>query len=193
MDHAAIHRSPRPARRTGWFWPLLALLLAAPPALEAQQVDAAPPSVEALKAAFVYKFTLLVTWPDAAFEGPDAPFSLCLLGGDPFDGALDRALEGRESQGRPLTVRTVEAPAPACHVLYVPPDAESALRGHLSVVRSTPILTIGETEAFADMGGVIYMLVDDGRIRFEINRGAARQAGLEISSRLLQVARAVHD
>lgn len=202
MPHAAHHRVPRPVRprraarcggRRGWIWPLLAFALGVPLAAPAQQVDAAPPSVESLKAAFVYKFTLLVTWPDEAFDGPDAPFSLCVLGGDPFAGALEEAVAGRSSQGRALEVRRVETPAPSCHVLYVAADAEPALRGSLSSVRRAPMLTIGETAAFADLGGVIYLLVDDGRMRFEIDRGAARDAGLEISSRLLQVARAVHD
>lgn len=55
------------------------------------------------------------------------------------------------------------------------------------------VLTVGEADQFAVRGGVITFVKEANRLRFEINVDAAGRAGLRISSRLLQLARVVHD
>jgi len=54
-----------------------------------------------------------------------------------------------------------------------------------------PILTVGETPGFAERGGVIRLVLEDNKVRFEVNVDAAHQAGLTISSRLLTLARII--
>lgn len=53
------------------------------------------------------------------------------------------------------------------------------------------VLTIGESEAFAECGGMITQVVEGGRVRFDINLQAAADAHLKISSKLLELARTV--
>src|SRR5258708_21680083 len=68
-------------------------------------------------------------------------------------------------------------------------------RGHLDelmqIVKGLPILTVGETPGFAERGGVIRFVLEDNRVRFEVNVEAAHQADLTISSRLLTLARII--
>jgi hypothetical protein len=52
-------------------------------------------------------------------------------------------------------------------------------------------LTVGESAAFADSGGMINFLVDDNKLRFDVNAEAGRRANLMMSSRLLGLARRV--
>ena len=52
-------------------------------------------------------------------------------------------------------------------------------------------LTVGDTKGFADCGGVINFVLENDRVQFEVNRKAAEQAGLKISSKLLSVAKLV--
>jgi hypothetical protein len=53
------------------------------------------------------------------------------------------------------------------------------------------VLTVGESAAFADSGGMINFLVDDNKLRFDINTESGRRAKLVMSSRLLSLARRV--
>ena len=54
-----------------------------------------------------------------------------------------------------------------------------------------PILTVGETPRFIEQGGIVNFFLENGKVRFEINRSAAERSGLRISSRLLQLAKIV--
>ena len=54
-----------------------------------------------------------------------------------------------------------------------------------------PMLTISDQPGFVDRGGMIEMKLVAGRTRFDINLAAARAAGLNLSSQLLQLAERV--
>jgi len=53
------------------------------------------------------------------------------------------------------------------------------------------VLTVGETDGFVGVGGMIGFLLQDNRVRFEINLAAAESARLKIGSRLLMLAQTV--
>ena len=57
-----------------------------------------------MKAAYLYNFALLTTWPTSA---PTGPFTLCLYGQDTFGPALE-ALNGKEVNGQTIQVRHIE-------------------------------------------------------------------------------------
>jgi len=54
-------------------------------------------------------------------------------------------------------------------------------------------LTVGETEGFAVLGGIINLTVEGNKVHFEINRLAADRAGQKISSKLLSIAKIVKE
>jgi hypothetical protein len=54
-------------------------------------------------------------------------------------------------------------------------------------------LVVGETSGFAAAGGTIEFTLEDNRVRFTINTDAADRAGLMLSSKLLALAKLVHD
>ena len=54
-------------------------------------------------------------------------------------------------------------------------------------------MTVGNAPGFTRQGGIINFIMQDNRVRFEINPEAADRAGLRISSKLLQLATIVHD
>jgi hypothetical protein len=61
----------------------------------------------------------------------------------------------------------------------------------LATKSSAAVLTIGDDDQFAARGGIIGLYVEDRRVRFEVNAGAADATGLRVSSRLLALARLV--
>ena len=68
---------------------------------------------------------------------------------------------------------------------------ERQIRHIIEALRETNVLTVGETRGFVEAGGIINFVLQDDRVQFEVNRKAAKQAGLSVSSRLLAVAKAV--
>jgi hypothetical protein len=54
-------------------------------------------------------------------------------------------------------------------------------------------LTVGETEGFALLGGIINLTVEGNKVHFEINRLAADRAGLKIGSKLFSLAKIVKE
>ena len=53
------------------------------------------------------------------------------------------------------------------------------------------MLTVGEGAEFLRQGGMVAFVVENRRVRFDINLTAAAKSGLRISSKLLNVARSV--
>jgi len=161
---------------------------------QASQVTAAAPpeSLEyAVKATFLYKFANFVNWPPAAFETPSSPVSLCVLGNDAVAAVVDQAAAGQMIGERPIAVRHLQAVSAdsTCHILYVAVNIPSAEAE--DAVRGKPVLTVTDTSR-ATMGkSIVSFVVQDNRVRFDIDDAQAAESGLAISSKLLSLARTV--
>jgi hypothetical protein len=167
-----------------------ALVLAAGPAL-ARAGDVVATEY-AVKAAFLYHFAKFTEWPAAA-GGPNPPVvHMCVLGDDPFGQALEDLSE-RGADGLRVDVRhvtRVEA-QPRCHILFISMSEGDRLAEDLARASRDSILTVSDLAGFAQAGGVIQFVLEDGKVRFWINRAAAERGGLHLSSRLLALARIV--
>ncbi len=142
-----------------------------------------------VKAAFLLNFTKFVEWPPGAFAAADAPLTICILGNDPFGRAIDQIVEGESVNGHKIAVERVrDDQQKSCQVLYFGSDASNPTT--LSAA-GPAVLTIGEGDGFIHQGGIIAFVVDNRRVRFDINLKAATSAGLKLSSKLLSVARSV--
>lgn len=147
----------------------------------------------AVKAAFLYNFAKFVEWPADAFRGPRDPMTLCVLGENPLAGEIEQTVGGKTAMGRQIVVRrfTKLAGLDECRILFVSSSEETRFAQVLAAVGGRAVLTVGEEEGFARAGGIITFVVRQNRVRFQIDRGAAARAGLNISSRLLELAEAV--
>jgi len=87
----------------------------------------------------------------------------------------------------------------SCQILYVAKNDD--LENVLEMSSGANILTVGEGDRFAELGGVIRLRIDEKSRRLEdrvsigldINMTAAERASLKISSRMLKLARIVGD
>ena len=166
------------------FGALLALGLA--PGSEADSVIAREYKV---KAAFIYNFAKFVEWP-AQKLGESTPLVIGVLGPNPFGDELENALKGRQINGRGIVVRQFDdvETAKAAHLLFVSVNDETKLR---KALKEYGVLTIGQSESFARNGGIITFTFEHDKLGFEINVGAAEQAGLKISAQLQKLAKSV--
>jgi hypothetical protein len=149
------------------------------------------PSEYDLKAAFVYQFLAYVSWPEA--KTGNGPVVIGVLGANELAGnltALARANDG----ARPIEVRMLAADADPrdLHVLFVAADAAAEAGSLLQGAATHAVLTITETVPRSPHS-VINFEVIGGKVRFDVALGLAREGGMDISARLLQVALRVVD
>ena len=168
--------------------PVLLTLLAV--LLSASSAAAQAASEYEVKAAFLYNFTKFVEWPPEAFAARSSQLKVCILGSDPFGRSLESVIQGEEVQGRRLMllrVNTLYDPG-LCHILFISRTERERIPSILASVADAPVLTVSETDGFVDQGGTINFRILDGKVRFEINQGAAERAKLKVSSKLLSLA-----
>ena len=154
----------------------------------------APMAESQVKAMFVYNFLKFVEWPLNTAASPKDPFVVAIIGEGETADSTERFLQSKAIGERPLVVRRIrwnESLARVQAALVVESDARK-LQRILEAATSAGVLTIGEGERFATQGGVIGLLVEDRRVRFDVDTTAAKNAGLRVSSKLLALTRVVH-
>ena len=146
-----------------------------------------------VKAAFLFHFAQFVEWPDEAFKDANSPLTYCTIGDDPFRGSLDTILGGKTLGTRSFRVRHFKQPQEiqGCQVLFLGMEEKKPFPEILAKAKAHSVLTVGESEHFAQEGGMIGFVLTENKIRFEINLEAAQKAKLKISSRLLALAKNV--
>jgi hypothetical protein len=144
-----------------------------------------------VKAAFIFHFAQLVEWPPE--KGTDNSLVLCTLGEDPFQGVLEGTVAGKAIGHRILRVRHLGQPEgmQACQIVFLGRAQSKQIPTLVSTLHQAPVLTVGETAGFLDAGGMIDFLLEDNKVRFEVNLHAAESADLKIGSRLLVLAERV--
>jgi hypothetical protein len=147
-----------------------------------------------VKAAYLLNFTRYVEWPAQVFDGPDAPLRICVLGRDPFGSVLDATVQGRTTHGRRITVRRIHTAGETagCQLVFVSRETWRTQRELPASLRRHGVLTVGESDDFAQEGGVIGFVIQNETVRFVVNADARDRAGLRISSRMLSLAAAVY-
>jgi len=147
-----------------------------------------------VKAAYLYNFARFTTWPSSKLPGEKAPIMFCVLADDPIAPAMDETLQGKEIDAHPVLVSKVHAPEEMrhCHVAYLgaAPPAQLALA--LQSLDGSSLLTVYDAET-GQHDGMIRFVIEEHRLRFEINVAAAEREHVQLSSRLLGVARVVRE
>ena len=174
----------RPSVRGAW----LAIAAFAP------SLGAAESLIEAqVKAAFLYNFTRFVEWPEQAFDTPRDPLVIGVLGERALAENLRTIAAGRKVNGRRIVVREIENrdDAAAAQVLFVGVAGDAHFGALRDALAERPVLTVGESSAFASAGGAIVLVEHGGKLRFEINVAAAERAQVRVSAELQKLATAV--
>ncbi len=193
------HRCPYPAcvdtpRRRSFVLPLVAVAIAF--ATVPEPVCAADSDLwrERIMATMVFKFIHYIEWPAPA-GGQHVPETITV--GVFGAGSVQKTISGfngRSIDGHSLTIRHVTDPADIvdCHVVFVTQTSGYSIDQIVAAMPDSPVILVGNETGFADSGGIINFFTDDhDRVQFEINVHAAESRGLEISSRLLKLARRV--
>lgn len=152
-------------------------------------------SEQAIKAAFIYNFTKFVSWPSQSFPSSTGSFTICVAGEPAMLSTLSETVRGKQAGGRAIEIVPLRDPkdASACQILFVSRHIPETQNRLLTAAKGKPVLTVGEEKDFTRRGGIINFYIANDRVQFEINTDNVRRSGLDISSRLLSLARIVKE
>ncbi|MDD5010829.1 MAG: YfiR family protein [Phycisphaerae bacterium] len=167
--------------------------------------DAASAREYQVKAAFLYNFIMFVDWPEEKMPAVNEPIIIGIIGKDPFGDAFDpvkdkqakdrkvvvkrfKGLEDLKKSGEDEFNKQIEA-VKKCHLLFVCPSEEKVIRDITDLVKDNNILIVGDMPKFLEAGGgIINFVLEEQKVRFEVDANVAKQAGLKIRSQLLRLA-----
>jgi hypothetical protein len=140
-----------------------------------------------VKAATLLKVALFVDWPAASMSDR---FVIGVAADDEFSEKVAATARGRRLNNRDVVVKrlTESEETCVCQMLFVGVREDVRSARLLRWARAKPVLTVGETTGFLREGGIVRVFRADDRLRLQINNKSAEDAGLKISSRLLQLA-----
>jgi hypothetical protein len=140
-----------------------------------------------VKAAALLKVPLFVDWPA---ETMNESFVIGVAADEEFTQKVMAVARGRRLHDRDVHVQRLDESDDACtcQMLYVGVHDSARSAALLRWARRKPVLTIGETTAFLREGGIVRLYRTRDRLRLQINSKTSEEAGLKISSRLLQLA-----
>jgi hypothetical protein len=148
-----------------------------------------PATEDQVKATFLFNFAQFIKWPRRAFTGRYVPFTMCTTG-DSLLGVLEKTVEGQKLNGRRIAVRRLGATDSLrnCQLIYVGRPEAQRSAGIITAADRLAVLTVGDSDDFINVGGMIRFTEVERRVRFEINPDAAARVSLQVSSRLLRLA-----
>lgn len=149
----------------------------------------AQPHIESykLKAAIFHRFRNFVSWTD----NPGRENVVCIIGKDPFRGVLQKLEVAERERGGVINLFFTDGIEPQCGLLFIPKTELSRLKQHLKQAQKYSIVTVSDIPNFVSKGGIIEMEQESDRIQFSINLTMAKTCKINVSSRLLQLARTV--
>jgi len=146
-----------------------------------------------VKAVFLVNFLSFAEWPAAKLGQPPARLVIAILGDPSFAEVVQKAAEGHVVNGRPITVQAVDAPEQAmdAHLVFIASSQTRRLAAVLRALADATVLTVGDTDGFAQEGVAINLYTFDNRVRIEVNSTAAARAGVHLNANLMRLARIV--
>ena len=172
---------------------------------QAQLSQAAESKEYQIKAAFLYNFIQFVDWPKEKVADSNQPIIIGIIGRDPF-GNVFESLKNKKIKGKSVVIRRVKTfeelkkngeledkinELKKFHVLFICSSENKNLKQIIDPIKTNNILTVGETDNFLESGGIINFVLEEKKVRFEINLDAANTSKLKISSQLLRLAEKV--
>jgi hypothetical protein len=146
-----------------------------------------------VKAAYLYNFAKFVDWPAEVFHNPNDPAVICVVGDERTSDVLESAVIGKKANGRPVEFRAPHSTAESksCQVLFIGFSDKERIAQLLNGLQRSSVLTVGQSDQFISLGGMINLAQHHATIELEIDPEASNAVGLKISSRLLVVAKVV--
>lgn len=147
-------------------------------------------SEDQAKTSLIYNLTKFVQWPQTP---PSGILNLCVYREDAITPTL-ASLRGKTSQGFGLRIQRTDSAEEArgCQVLFIGRGEQASLHPVIRALRGQETLIVSDIPDSAATGAMVETYLDNRRIAFKINKGAADEANLKLSSQLLSLAKTIY-
>ena len=128
-----------------------------------------------IKAAFVYNFTKYIEWVD---DDTTDSFEIGIIGDSDIIFPLQEIAEMELVNNRKIEVIHFQdiQDINSCNILYISASEADELRDILKKIDGRNILTISDSNGFANEGGAINFVIVEGKLKFEINSNVIRSS-----------------
>jgi len=187
---------------------ILIIFLPASSLLAQSQDDSSQSREYKIKAAFLYHFLKFVDWPKERTVTDDESIVIGIIGKNPFGGAFE-SVKNKKVKGKDTIIKyfrgfnelkkieeensseyeNIVEELRKCHLVFICSSEEDSLADIIKLVKNHNILTVGETPGVLEVNGIINFLIEENKVRFEINLNTARESKLVIRSQLLRLAK----
>jgi hypothetical protein len=101
-----------------------------------------------LKAVVFWRLAQFTQWSSDAFERPDSPIVICVLGENPFGDALEAAVRGETAHGRTFVVRhhRFVDQVKSCHILFIAGAGPRLARDIRAALAGRSVLTVSDID-----------------------------------------------
>ncbi len=151
-------------------------------------VMGASASITDIKVAYIYNFVRYTSWPQS--DEKSELFHICVHKDSDLRQSLQK-LESKTVKGRAVKIIVVDSSTqslPSCGVLVLSELEKEELNKVVAYATSHKMLTISDTQGYAELGVMINMGLQENKVTFEINLDKVKNSGLTISSQLLKLA-----
>ncbi|MCP5246338.1 MAG: YfiR family protein [Burkholderiales bacterium] len=144
----------------------------------------------AMKAAFIYNFTVFTRWP----EYSENTLTICTMHSDRLREELQQFASKVTQDDKKIVIQKItrNQGVAQCQVIFLSEEDIAQIPAILTMTQNHPVLTVTDIPGWTEKGIIIGMNIQNQRIVFEINLQSAQQAGLQLSSKLLNLARKVY-
>ncbi len=141
-----------------------------------------------IKSAIILNFIRYTEWPKNSFSSDADDINICIYTNSELEKTFSKS-DGKKINDRKINIRPLYRlrNLDECHVLYADNlDRDQASRT-FSSIHDKPVLTISDQAPKASSAGIINLIQDKGKLRFEISRKQSDSANLKLSSRLIKL------
>lgn len=144
-----------------------------------------------VKSAFMLKMTHFIEWPSKSdvYDSAKTEFIICVEHDHDFDNGLKKWAETGQIKNKKVKIKYFSATVPkqsSCDILYI--SNNNLLNKHVDFSIKNNVLTVTDVPGSEERGVIISFINIDGKLRFNVNLGVAKEQGFILSPRLLRLA-----
>ena len=142
--------------------------------------------IDSVISALIYNFAKFTQWQES--DQPEKVWKFCYL--DEQDSSSLNLISKKLLKGKPIEVIRLQKVSDVvnCQIVYIDDDQRSELPRFMIALQESATLTISGVSGFINMGGMIEIVPNNGRLQFKVNHKRLEQANLKLSSRVLKLA-----
>ncbi|MGD1845507.1 MAG: YfiR family protein [Salibacteraceae bacterium] len=137
-------------------------------------------------AGYIYHFTRYIEWPTNMQSGD---FVIGIVGDSDITGPLTAMAKSKKVGSQTMVIKRFSSATAAtnCHMLFLPATKKGQLRDAVSLGIKNHTLIVTESKGLGKEGAGLNFIEKDGKLRFELNKGAIQNSGLKVSGELVNL------